>query len=71
MSVTPACPVLEHLARLESLTQDAARTLRRLRRGLKRCNGCPKAAECPLMEQIHQRVRAALDEVAEEWDLGA
>lgn len=71
MSVTPACTVLEHLIRLENLAQDAARTLRRLRRGLKRCDGCLKAAQCPLIEQIHQRVRSAIDEVTEEWDLAA
>jgi hypothetical protein len=71
MSVTPACPILDHLARLEDLAQDAARTLQRLRRELKRCDSCLNAPECPLIEHIHQRLHAALNEVTEEWNLWA
>ena len=63
------CPLREDTARLAELGQDMTRYLRKLRRDLRRCASCEAGPECPILQEYHAVVEAAIDQVVREWGL--
>ena len=64
------CPVQADTARVAELSQDMARYLRKLRRDLRRCALCEAGPECPILQEYHAVVEAAIDQVVREWGWG-
>jgi hypothetical protein len=65
------CPVLETTTRLGELSRDTVRTLRKLKRDLKACEKCPENDDCPILADFRSLVNTAIQEVTDEWNLGA
>lgn len=63
------CPVLAGAMRVQELTNDLQKTMRRLRTDLKKCGRCEVYADCPVLAELNAIVQTALDEVIDEWNL--
>jgi hypothetical protein len=66
-----SCPILRDSARIVELSNDMAKTIRRLKRNLRLCQDCPSGGDCPVLDKFSQLVNQAIEEIIEEWDLAA
>jgi hypothetical protein len=62
------CPIRQDTARIEKISQDMLKALRRLRRDLQACQKCPNADGCAMLESFNAVVQAAIQEVQDEWN---
>jgi hypothetical protein len=65
----PDCPVLEDQARIQDLSENLARAMRKLRRDLAACSRCPAYETCPILVEINAAIQNAIQEVNDEWNL--
>ncbi len=65
------CPILAESERVRDLSNDLAKTMRKLRRDLNKCARCPAFEGCAVLKDLNTVVQAALDQVMDEWDLEA
>jgi hypothetical protein len=64
----PACPILENSRKIQDLTQDLRKTMRKLRRDLNFCQACTSYRNCPVLQLFNSAVQAAIQEVNDEWN---
>lgn len=67
---TRPCPLENDARRAAALSRGLLQALRRMRRGLHACRGCPNADECGLRRDLPRQMSAALAELSREWRLG-
>ena len=64
----PDCPILDDQARINDLSEDLVRAMRKLRRDLDACNRCPANEGCPILMEFNAAVQTAITEVNDEWN---
>jgi len=71
--VTPAppggCPVSLLARQAITSARSLTRILRRLRHSMTGCRACASRFSCPTLAYFHTQLSAALQEVADEWQL--
>lgn len=65
------CPIQQDSKLLQTLSLDMLRTMRRIRRQLLKCPGCPDFDNCPTLEELNTAIKTAISEITEEWQLAA
>jgi hypothetical protein len=65
------CPILAGADQVRELSNDLAKTMRKLRRDLNLCSRCPAFEGCGLLKELNAVVQAALDQIMDEWDLSS
>ncbi len=68
-ALAPACPVKVDVEEILAHELGMLFAMRRLRRSLKRCKGCPSARDCPVYQNFNAQIDQALQEVNEEFSL--
>jgi len=63
------CPILHDSQHLAGLSQDMARTIRRIRRNLNLCDQCPSFADCAVLADLKSNVDTAIREVLSEMEI--
>jgi hypothetical protein len=66
----PDCPILDDQARINDLSEDLVRAMRKLRRDLDACNRCPAYESCPILMEFNAAVQTAIQEINDEWNRG-
>lgn len=63
------CPLEEQARRVLALEGELVGAMRKLRRSLQACAGCPEDERCPLWRELNTQVHQAVLEIVAEWDL--
>ena len=63
------CPIQQDADHVISTTQELARSMRKLRKDLIRCDACENSAACQLRSTFHAVIDAAIDAVNQEWNV--
>jgi hypothetical protein len=63
------CPVKETAEETVKLSNDLARSMRKLRRMLRECAKCGDADGCMLLQAWNSQVEAAVAEINQEWGM--
>jgi hypothetical protein len=63
------CALQRDLAAVVQHSQEMRAAMRRLRRDLEQCQGCPSRPNCPFMQQFNQQVAQAIQEINDEFQL--
>jgi hypothetical protein len=61
------CPIREEAEQTIELSRNFLKSLRKLRRSLRKCQSCPARQECKLLRGWNSQIEQAIDEVNEEW----
>ncbi len=61
------CPVKKDTQAMTGLSAEMQRTLRKLKRDLRRCPACEFVENCPTLKAFNSTVDAAILAVNEEW----
>lgn len=64
-----SCPVSADVIRIQSISSDLTRTLRKLRRDLKSCSECPANDTCLALKNINSQIQIAITEITDEYNL--
>ena len=67
---TGICPVVTDAERVLAASNDLSAAMHRLRHSLNRCKTCVNA-DCPAIIALNQQIKACIEELVEEWHLGA
>jgi hypothetical protein len=67
MDPSSNCPVLEEAQHVLDLSQDMCKAMRRLSKKIKLCKQCEKEGECPALKLFQDQIRAAIDEMSQDW----
>jgi hypothetical protein len=51
------------------LGEDMERSIRKLRRALKKCKKCDHFDDCQILKNLNSQIQAALESVIDEWGL--
>lgn len=62
------CPISLDVARIQTLSSDLTRTMRKLRRELDACRSCPMLDGCQTLHQFNTIVKECLLEIQAEWE---
>ena len=63
------CPVIAQARQVSEKTSDLVRSIRQLKRQMRRCVTCPHSSACPVIVQFNQDVDAAIEQITIEWNL--
>jgi hypothetical protein len=63
------CPVYKQSVEVLETSQQLAKSMRRLRRMIRKCLDCKEQADCPVMEEFNASFLEALAEISEQWEL--
>jgi hypothetical protein len=61
------CPIKQDAERTIELSRDFLKSLRKLRRSLRKCKKCAAGPDCKLLREWNAQIEQAIDEVNEEW----
>jgi hypothetical protein len=64
------CPIRRDAEQAFELSKDFLKSLRKLRRSLRKCRRCPAGPECKLLREWNAQIDQAIDEVNQEWSTG-
>jgi hypothetical protein len=62
-----ACPVLEEAQHVLTLSQNMGKAMRRLSKKIIQCKECEKEGDCPALKLFQDQIRAAIDEMSQDW----
>ncbi len=62
------CLVQADTLRISALSGDLVKTLRRLRRDVRRCDQCSGVDDCPVLKGFTSQVQEAIQGVLDEWE---
>ena len=65
----PDCPLAPHVDDFIKKTHSFAVSIRKLRREFAKCPQCEHYETCSLRSEFKDRIRAAVSELTEEWNL--
>jgi len=65
------CPLYPEMLNIQQTSQSLAKSLRRLRNKLNTCTSCVGYEECQVMAEFSRNVQTAIQEISDEWNLGA
>jgi hypothetical protein len=65
------CPVVMRARGLRDASQDLLCQMRQLRRAVLACRSCKSSQRCYFINAFNASIDAAINEVSEEWGLGA
>ena len=65
----PECALAPHVDDFIRKSQSLAASVRTLRREFTKCPKCDRFVSCDLRETFKDRIRAAVSELTEEWNL--
>jgi hypothetical protein len=71
MKTIPGCPILQDTCQIQGLSNDLAKTIRKLRRDLKACQACHNYEDCTVLKEFNTMVQTAIEEVSSEWEITA
>jgi len=63
------CPVIQEAQKVLEISNDLGKAMRRLRIKLNQCDHCENGGTCPAIQSFQANIKAALSEIAEEWNL--
>jgi hypothetical protein len=63
------CPIRQDAEQTVELSKNYLKSLRKLRRSLRKCLKCAARPECSLLREWNAQIDQAIDEVNEEWAL--
>ena len=64
------CPLLADKQRIEDLTEDIVRAMRKMRADMRFCDRCKiDPQECLILQDLNLAVNEALTQITEEWNL--
>ena len=65
------CPLYPEMQSIQESSKALAKSIRRLRRKLNVCKSCEAFEDCPVMAEFNRSVQTAIQEISDEWNLGA
>lgn len=65
----PDCPLAPHVDDFIQKSHSFTLSIRRLRREFANCASCDQFPDCALRLGFQERIRAAVSELTEEWNL--
>jgi len=65
------CPLYPEMLSIQQTSQVLAKSIRRLRKKLNTCTTCECYENCQVMAEFSRNVQTAIQEISDEWNLGA
>lgn len=65
------CPLYPEMLNIQETSATLVKSIRRLRRKLNICKTCECLDNCQVMAQFSRDVQSAVQEISDEWNLGA
>ncbi len=67
MNTLTPCPILQDTQQIQGLSHDLTKSIRKLRRDLRKCQSCPSFEDCPTLKEFNSIVDAAILATPARW----